>query len=40
MPWETAINLSPAEVLAFCVAAGELEGGKFDWRSMSWEKPR
>lgn len=39
VPWEVAIHLSAAELLAYCVIAGELEGGKFNWRAMEWEKP-
>lgn len=28
-----------AEVIAYIVAIGQTEGGKFDWDTMSWEKP-
>ncbi len=38
VPWDVAINLSPAELLAYCVIAGELDGGKFNWNGMTWEK--
>jgi hypothetical protein len=27
------------EVLAWTIIFGELEGGKFDWAKMDWEKP-
>jgi hypothetical protein len=37
VPWEVATNLSSIELLAYCVAIGELEGGKFNWRRMEWE---
>jgi len=33
-----AINLSPVELFAYCVAIGELDGGKFNWRRLQWEK--
>ena len=37
LPWEIATNLTPAELLAFCVVCGELDGAKFNWRAMEWE---
>lgn len=39
VPWSVATQLSPAELLAYCVIAGEMEGGKFNWRAMEWERP-
>ncbi|MFI4985822.1 MAG: hypothetical protein ACHQF3_00100 [Alphaproteobacteria bacterium] len=40
VPWEVATKLSPARRLAYIVALGELQGGKFDWDTMSWKEPR
>ncbi len=40
VPWDVAIRLTPAELLGYCVAVGQLEGGKFNWQSMQWEQPR
>jgi hypothetical protein len=40
VPWDVANRLSRAELLGFCVASGELEGGKFSWLRMEWEKPK
>lgn len=37
VPWEVATNLSPAELLAYCVVCGELDGGRWSWRAMRWE---
>lgn len=39
VPWEVAIQLSQAELLGYCVAAGEIDGGKFNWGAMEWERP-
>lgn len=39
VPWDVALNLSPAETLGYIVAIGELDGGKFSWGAMDWEKP-
>ena len=38
VPWEVATNLSAAELFAYCIALGELDGGKFSWRRMEWER--
>lgn len=38
VPWEVATNLSPCEMLGYTVAAGEIEGGKFNWTSMDWTR--
>jgi hypothetical protein len=39
VPWEVAISLSPAELLGYCIAAGEIDGGHFNWAEMRWSKP-
>lgn len=31
--------MSPARRMAFAVILGEIEGGKFNWKSLRWEKP-
>lgn len=36
VPWEVAINLSNSELMGYVVAAGEIDGGKFNWNSLSW----
>ena len=37
VPWEVATSLTPAELLAYCVISGELDGGRWNWRAMRWE---
>lgn len=39
VPWDVATQLRPAELLGYCVACGELDGGKFNWQALEWEKP-
>jgi hypothetical protein len=34
------MKLTKPELIGYCVAAGELEGGKFSWSRMEWEKPQ
>jgi hypothetical protein len=31
-------HLTEAEILAFSVAFGEIEGGEWDWQSMCWRE--
>ena len=42
VPFNTAWDMVDAgmhdEVMAYLVAAGEIEGGKFDWSQMTWIK--
>lgn len=33
-----ALSLDRAERLAFCVMAGELNGGRFNWSTHKWDK--
>lgn len=40
VPWDVAMGLSRTELLAYCVAIGELEGRKFSWSRMEWETPK
>ncbi|WP_298291417.1 hypothetical protein [Thiomonas sp.] len=39
VPWDVATSLPPAELMGYCVAAGELEGGRFNWSTLEWESP-
>ncbi len=38
VPWNVAINSSVTRRFAMIVAAGEIEGGTFDWGNMRWEE--
>lgn len=38
VPWEIATQLSPAELLGYVVATGEIDGATFNWSSMEWAK--
>ncbi len=42
VPFDVAWNMVDAgmgpEITAYLVAAGEAEGGKFDWSQMTWVK--
>ena len=42
VPFNTAWDMVEAgmnaEIAAYLVVAGELEGGKFDWAQMTWLK--
>jgi hypothetical protein len=40
VPWDVATRMSPSELLGFCVAAGELQGGEWSWSGMEWKKPK
>ncbi|MGA7781083.1 MAG: hypothetical protein WCA85_25715 [Paraburkholderia sp.] len=40
VPWRVIERLSRTELLAYCVSVGELEGRKFSWSRMEWEKPK
>jgi hypothetical protein len=32
------MDMDDIERRGFCIAAGVVEGGKFDWNGMRWEK--
>jgi hypothetical protein len=38
MPLPDALALSPVRRLAYVVAIGTLKGGRFNWKTRSWEK--
>ena len=38
VPWDVAKNLSDAELIAYCVIAGEMDGGRFNWATLTWHK--
>ena len=40
VPYDVAMRLSPTRRVAYVVAIGELAGGAFDWRTMSWKDRR
>ena len=37
IPYDVAMKLSPTRRLAYTVAFGELEGGRFNWTALKWE---
>lgn len=38
VPYDIAMEMSEAEILAHCVALGQFEGQEFDWNMMQWRK--
>lgn len=39
IPYDLAMNeLSNAETMAYAIAFSEMEGGKFNWDAMQWER--
>lgn len=40
VPYDVAFSLPPALRLAYAIAFGQFEGGKFDWGRMQWEERR
>ena len=36
VPYDVAINLDDMELLAYCIAFGEINGQKWDWKRLSW----
>jgi hypothetical protein len=36
LPFDAAFSATDEFIVAWIVASGESEGGKFDWRSMEW----
>lgn len=38
VPFDVAHCLEQHELLAYLILHGQLEGGEFDWPSMSWIK--
>jgi hypothetical protein len=38
--FDIAWSLSDAEVAAYCILFGEIEGGKFTWQTLRWEEQR
>ncbi len=39
VPWDVVMDLDDIERRGFCIAAGIVEGGTFDWNVLSWRKP-
>ncbi len=37
MPFDVAFSLSPEDRLAWVVALGQLDGGEFDFATLSWQ---
>jgi hypothetical protein len=40
LPFDIAFAADDDFVLAWIIAHGENEGGKFDWRRMAWHDPK
>jgi len=38
VPYEVALQLTPAQRLGYTVILGELQGGHFDWDEIRWKK--
>jgi hypothetical protein len=38
VPFDVAFSLPPEDRLAWVVALGTLDGGEFDWQTMSWKE--
>lgn len=38
VPFDVAFSLYDHELVAWGVIMGEMEGGKFSWETMSWER--
>ncbi len=36
VPWPEILAMSAVRRLACCVCLGEIDGGVFDWSSLSW----
>ena len=36
IPFDVAMSLQEHEVLAYAIIFGKIDGGKWDWSSMSW----
>jgi hypothetical protein len=39
VPWDVAWKMSPTRRLAYVVAFGEIDGGRFDWSTKTWSDP-
>jgi len=39
VPYDIAMRMSPARLLAHVVAIGEDEGGTFDFPTRTWQEP-
>ena len=38
VPFDVAFTLDATMRLAWCVVLGELDGGRFDWTRLEWDK--
>jgi hypothetical protein len=38
VPYDVAFSLPDADVAAYSIIFGEMEGQKFNWQGMVWEK--
>jgi len=36
VPWSEVLKMSAERRLGCCVSLGEMDGGHFDWSTMSW----
>jgi hypothetical protein len=36
--FDVAFSLDDDEALAWCIIFGRMDGGKWDWRAMAWER--
>jgi len=39
VPRDVVMELDAVERRGFCIAIGIIDGGKFDWNALRWEKP-
>lgn len=38
VPFDVAFSADPGFVLAWCIASGIIDGGRFNWGEMRWER--
>jgi hypothetical protein len=39
VPYDVAFNFDYSDLLAHWIVLGEFENGKWNWDTMSWDKP-
>jgi len=38
VPYDVAFTLPPEDVAAYGIIFGEMEGNKFNWQTLQWDK--
>ena len=39
VPWDVVMDMDPETRRGFCIAAGTVAGGTYDWSALMWKKP-